>query len=130
MTNFKVQIAYYESEFTRTVRIKEAAREGRDQHRPFRYSGEATYPVLPRPGDRVSFRLGKEYHKYFERTNPCQAEDGSFKITGQVQWAEILDGEEDIFLHVTEVDSGPYGRLCDEEKAKMEAFVGGPIDWR
>lgn len=125
-----VQVAYYESEFIRTVLSNEARKAGRNPFRPFRYSGEATLPILPRPGDRVQFRLPKEYFRYFERFKPQLAEDGSFKIMGVVHWAEILDGNEEIWLHVTEVDTEPYGRLPDEEKARMESFVGGKINWK
>lgn len=101
---YKVEIVYYEGYFNRTLGISRAKMAGEDPFRPYRIRSTGTYPIIPRPGDHVWFPLDDKSARYFKG----EERNGKTYIGGVVQWAEMYDGDETIYVTVT--DEGHHGR--------------------
>jgi len=57
----------------------------------------STFPIAPRPGDRVYINLPAEYEAYFQNQI---GEDRRICINGKVKFVELVDNSETMCVHV------------------------------
>ncbi len=120
---FNVKIAYYEGVLSREVEIRKAQRSTGVGFRPYGVRSSATLPIIPRPGDHVYFKLSAEDSKYFSSKVPAESTTGQAEIAGEVKFVELIDGDETIWVHVTDEGYGPYGRASGEELKELAKWV-------
>ena len=90
-------IMYSESALARSAAIGRAKQEGRNPFRPVIFYTTATFPIVPRPGDRVYINLPAEYASYFQNQI---GEDRPICINGKVKFVELVDNSETMCVHV------------------------------
>ena len=100
----KLNIVYYEGQANRDIRSRLARSRGEDPFRPYSIRSEATLPIVPRPGDHVYFPITEKESKFYS----TEERDGTPHMSGVVQWVEMYNGCEDMYVIVT--DEGHEGR--------------------
>lgn len=100
----KLNIIYYEGFANRDLKIRMAKLRGENPFRPVSVHAEAGYPIVPRPGDRIYFPLDPQDAKYYS----TEDRDGVPYLGAVVQWVELNNGSEDLYVVAT--DEGHKGR--------------------
>ena len=121
-------IIFYEGQLGRTLEINKARQTGQQMHRPWGFRTKATFPIVPRPGDRIFFKLYIGDTRYFP--NKDTADDCRVKIDAEVKFVELEDGIENIYIHCTDPGYGEYGRMTDEQRKEIEEMVGDAVSWK